>query len=61
MGPAALVTAGLLKGAQAAAERIDGKTVTILSKVGTGTKLYGSVTADAGKAKTVSRFRPGRL
>lgn len=38
-------SAGLLKGAEAAGEKINGKTITILTKVGSGTKLYGSVTS----------------
>ncbi len=38
-------SSGLLSGAQANAAKLQGKSVTILSKVGTGTKLYGSVTA----------------
>ena len=38
-------SSGLLSGAQANAAKVDGKTITILSKVGTGTKLYGSVTS----------------
>jgi large subunit ribosomal protein L9 len=38
-------TAGQLQGAQASASKLEGKSVTILTKVGTGTKLYGSVTS----------------
>lgn len=38
-------SSGLLQGAQANATKLQGLTVTILSKVGTGTKLYGSVTS----------------
>jgi ribosomal protein L9 len=38
-------SAGLLQGAQANAAKLEGRTVTILTKAGTGTKLYGSVTS----------------
>jgi large subunit ribosomal protein L9 len=38
-------TAKLLQGAQSEAEKMDGLSLTILAKTGTGTKLYGSITA----------------
>jgi large subunit ribosomal protein L9 len=38
-------SAGLLKSAEADAAKLEGKTLIIMSKVGTGTKLYGSITA----------------
>jgi large subunit ribosomal protein L9 len=38
-------SAGLLAGAQKDAGKLEGLTLTILAKVGSGTKLYGSITA----------------
>jgi large subunit ribosomal protein L9 len=38
-------SASLLQGAQADGAKIEGKTITILSKVGSANKLYGSITA----------------